>query len=105
MYRAYALAEMRGEAVQSLRFNEQNHICLNGEDVEGLIRTLEVGNRASQISTRKEVRDFLVAEQREMGKEKGIVMDGRYRYSCISSSGVQTFPDCNTGSSCFSPIP
>lgn len=86
MYRAYALALMRGEKDITLRFNEQNHICLNGEDVEGLIRTLEVGNKASQVSTRKEVRDFLVAQQREMGKAKGIVMDGR-------DIGTVVFPD------------
>lgn len=53
------------------------HATLNGEDVEGQIRTLEVGNRASEISQIKEVRAFLVARQQQMGKEKGIVMDGR----------------------------
>jgi cytidylate kinase len=36
-----------------------------------------VGNLASQISTIKEVRAFLVAQQQAMGNEKGIVMDGR----------------------------
>ena len=53
------------------------HVTLNGEDVEGQIRTLEVGNRASQISQIKEVRAFLVAQQQKMGEAKGIVMDGR----------------------------
>jgi cytidylate kinase len=53
------------------------HATLNGEDVEGQIRTLEVGNRASEISQIKEVRAFLVAQQQQMGKAKGIVMDGR----------------------------
>ena len=53
------------------------HVTLNGEDIESYIRTLEVGNMASQISTIKEVRAFLVAQQQAMGKEKGIVMDGR----------------------------
>jgi len=53
------------------------HVTLNGEDVEGQIRTLEVGNRASQISQIKEVRAFLVAQQQKMGDAKGIVMDGR----------------------------
>jgi len=53
------------------------HVTLNGEDVESLIRTLEVGNRASQISQIKEVRAFLVAQQQQMGLNKGIVMDGR----------------------------
>lgn len=53
------------------------HVTLNGEDVEAYIRTLEVGNLASQISTIKEVRAFLVAQQQAMGNAKGIVMDGR----------------------------
>ena len=53
------------------------HATLNGEDVERFIRTLEVGNRASQISQIKEVRAFLVAQQQAMGKAKGIIMDGR----------------------------
>ena len=53
------------------------HVTLNGEDVEAHIRTLEVGNLASQISTIKEVRAFLVEQQQAMGIEKGIVMDGR----------------------------
>jgi cytidylate kinase len=57
--------------------SEGQHVTLNGEDVESFIRTLEVGNMASQISTIKEVRTFLVAQQQAMGENKGIVMDGR----------------------------
>lgn len=53
------------------------HVILNNEDVESQIRTLEIGNLASQISTIKEVRAFLVAQQQAMGEQKGIVMDGR----------------------------
>lgn len=53
------------------------HVTLNGEDVEGQIRTLEVGNAASRVSAIKEVRSFLVAQQQKMGEAKGIVMDGR----------------------------
>ena len=56
---------------------EGQHVTLNGEDVESQIRTLEIGNLASQISTIKEVRAFLVAQQQAMGAQKGIVMDGR----------------------------
>ncbi len=56
---------------------EGQHVTLNGEDVETYIRTLEIGNLASQISTIKEVRAFLVAQQQAMGEKKGIVMDGR----------------------------
>ena len=45
------------------------HVTLNGEDVESHIRTLEVGELASQISTIKEVRAFLVAQQQAMGEK------------------------------------
>lgn len=50
---------------------------LNEEVVEGEIRGLEVSNNVSIISAIPFVRDFLTSQQREMGKEKGIVMDGR----------------------------
>ena len=50
---------------------------LNGENVEKFIRTLDVGNDASKISTLGFVRQKLVAWQREMGTSKGVVMDGR----------------------------
>jgi len=53
------------------------HATLNGEDVESFIRTLEVGNKASEVSQIKEVRAFLVDQQQKMGTAKGIVMDGR----------------------------
>lgn len=53
------------------------HVTLNGSDVESAIRTLETGNLASQISTVREVRQYLVAQQQAMGAAKGIVMDGR----------------------------
>jgi cytidylate kinase len=94
MYRAVALyasrllghEAIRPEAVIPILTNiqigfiqvpEGQHVTLNGEDVEAYIRTLEVGNMASQISTIKEVRAFLVAQQQAMGEQKGIVMDGR----------------------------
>ena len=53
------------------------HVTLNGEDVEGQIRTLEVGNIASEISQIKQVRAFLVAQQQKMGETQSVVMDGR----------------------------
>lgn len=53
------------------------HTLLNGEDVEHLIRTLEVGNKASQVSALPFVREAMVAQQQAMGSEGGIVMDGR----------------------------
>jgi len=60
-----------------IRTDGAQHVTLNGEDVESQIRTLEAGNRASEISQIKEVRAFLVAQQQKMGEAKGIVMDGR----------------------------
>ena len=85
MYRAVALAVMRGEVeLPSLKGLDQisvgfrdNHVTLNGEDIESRIRTLEVGNMASRVSPIKEVRQYLVAQQQLMGRDKGIVMDGR----------------------------
>ena len=71
------LTQLKNIHVGFVQTPEGQHVTLNGEDVEGYIRTLEVGNMASQISTIKEVRAFLVAQQQSMGKEKGIVMDGR----------------------------
>ncbi|MBR0195309.1 MAG: (d)CMP kinase [Paludibacteraceae bacterium] len=91
MYRAIALYTLRHELAEPaaviaalpqievgfVRINDEQHVTLNGEDVEGQIRTLQVGNRASEVSQIKEVRAFLVAQQQKMGEAKGIVMDGR----------------------------
>ena len=52
-------------------------VCLNGENVERYIRTLEVSSFVSPIATVSEVRAKLVEQQQRMGEEKGIVMDGR----------------------------
>jgi cytidylate kinase len=53
------------------------HTVLNDIDVESRIRTLEVANGASRVSAIGFVRRALVALQQEMGKEGGVVMDGR----------------------------
>lgn len=50
---------------------------LNGVNVENKIRTMEVSSRVSPISTLDFVRKAMVEQQQAMGKEKGIVMDGR----------------------------
>lgn len=55
----------------------KNTTFLNGENVEDEIRRLEVSENVSPISTIAEVRAEMVRQQRENGKEKGIVMDGR----------------------------
>ncbi len=59
---------------------------LNGENVESLIRTLEVANGASRVSAIGFVRRELVRQQQRMGTDKGIVMDGR-------DIGTVVFPD------------
>jgi cytidylate kinase len=59
---------------------------LNNENVEKEIRTLEVSRNVSQVATIEEVRYKLVDMQKKMGKEKGIVMDGR-------DIGTVVFPD------------
>ncbi|MEQ8423214.1 MAG: (d)CMP kinase, partial [Cyclobacteriaceae bacterium] len=50
---------------------------LNGLNVEKKIRKMQVSEWVSQVSAIKEVRDAMVESQRKMGKQKGIVMDGR----------------------------
>ena len=50
---------------------------LNGENVENEIRGLEVSNNVSLVAAIAEVRHAMVRLQQEMGKNKGVVMDGR----------------------------
>lgn len=52
-------------------------VCINGENIEQYIRTLEVSSFVSPIATVSEVRAKLVQQQQQMGKAKGVVMDGR----------------------------
>lgn len=59
---------------------------LNGENVEESIRTLDVANGASRVSTLGFIRKELVRQQQELGTEKGVVMDGR-------DIGTVVFPD------------
>jgi cytidylate kinase len=98
MYRAVALFAMKnncigvdfldkGKLVDSLlfiklsfKFNPElgfAEMYLNDVNVETEIRTLEVSNYVSKVAEISEVRAKLVEQQQEMGKEKGIVMDGR----------------------------
>jgi cytidylate kinase len=64
----------------------QSEIFLNGENVEYVIRDLVVAEKVSEVAAIKEVRTFAVAQQQQMGKNKGIVMDGR-------DIGTVVFPD------------
>lgn len=52
-------------------------IYLNGENVEYLIRDLIIAEKVSEVATIHAVRQFAVDQQQKMGKNKGIVMDGR----------------------------
>ena len=77
------------EGLKSINLNFEaisNSLLLNGINVSKEIRTLEVSNNVSKIATLPLVRDFLVNQQREMGKRKKIVMDGR-------DIGTVVFPD------------
>jgi cytidylate kinase len=57
--------------------SNRSEMFLNGENVEFVIRDLVVAEKVSEIAAIREVREFAVAQQRKMGKGKGIVMDGR----------------------------
>ncbi|MEZ4779309.1 MAG: (d)CMP kinase [Flavobacteriaceae bacterium] len=97
MYRAITLFALRKGFISETHFNKEKLIAslpniqlefkkneegiaqmyLNGELVEKQIRTLEVSEFVSPIATVSEVRKKLVEQQQKMGKEGGIVMDGR----------------------------
>lgn len=62
------------------------HVYLNGEDVNGFIRTPEVSMAASDVSAISEVRAFLLDTQRDIAKTQNVIMDGR-------DIGTVIFPD------------
>lgn len=107
MYRAVTLYAMQQNYISATTFNAAkliadlphihlnfkfNHdlgfaeIYLNNKNVEKEIRTLAVSKLVSPVATVSEVRKKLVKSQQEMGKDKGIVMDGR-------DIGTVVFPD------------
>ena len=107
MYRAVALYAMRQGYIVDGKLDERSliddldrvkldfiwnpdvgfsEIYLNGEKVEGLIRSLEVSNQVSQVARIPEVRKKLVVLQQTMATDKGVVMDGR-------DIGTVVFPD------------
>ena len=93
MYRVVALAALRAGVMKSgdvdeeklkecvntldISLDENAKVYLNGEDVESEIRGLEVSNWVSKISAVGFVREKLLDIQRELGAQKGVVMDGR----------------------------
>ena len=104
MYRAITLYFLRHhvdwtiaaavhEALQHIRLefmtnhkNGQTEMWLNGENVEYVIRDLVIAEKVSEVAAVREVRQFAVARQHDMGRNKGIVMDGR-------DIGTVVFPD------------
>jgi cytidylate kinase len=107
MYRAVAYFAMQNQLISVDSFNKVdliNHLknislefkfnnelgfaemYLNGQNVEKEIRTIEVSAYVSKVAEVSEVRSKLVEQQQEMGKNKGIVMDGR-------DIGTVVFPD------------
>lgn len=84
-----ALREAMPQIEVGFKFNEETgrpDACLNGEVVETVIRSIEVSNHVSKIAAIPFVREAMVDQQRRMGAEKGIVMDGR-------DIGTTVFPD------------
>jgi CMP/dCMP kinase len=98
MYRAVTYYAMQHKLIDTEHFNKQTLIndldkitlhfqfnanlgyaemFLNGSNVEKEIRTIEVSNFVSKVAEVSQVRAKLVEQQQEMGKNKGIVMDGR----------------------------
>lgn len=104
MYRAITLYMLRnnvdiketGEVMDALanihlnfHVNETTHkseIFLNDENVEHQIRDMIVAEKVSDVAAIREVRAFATAQQKKLGKKKGIVMDGR-------DIGTTVFPD------------
>ncbi|WP_342387018.1 (d)CMP kinase [Salinicoccus bachuensis] len=85
MYRTVTLHVIRnGKSVidqlddLDIRFGtDGTSIYLNGEDVSGDIRSQEVTNSVSEVSSLATVRNYLVSMQRKIAEDKGVVMDGR----------------------------
>ena len=84
-----AVVKLLDRILFTFRFNPErgaSDIYVNGDLVEGKIRTIEVSNCVSRVSAIPEVRRKLVAMQQEMGRRRGVVMDGR-------DIGTVVFPD------------
>jgi len=73
----------------TFNFNQRtgrNETCLNGLNVEEEIRKMYISNIVSEVSAIPEVRRAMVAQQKKMGRRRGVVMDGR-------DIGTKVFPD------------
>lgn len=65
-----------------------NHVLLDGRDVTQRIREADVSEAASRVSVHPKVRAWMVARQREMGADGGVVMEGR-------DIGTKVFPEAD----------
>lgn len=84
-----AVAALLKDIEITFRYNPErgaSDIYVNGDLAEGRIRTIEVSNCVSRVSSIREVREKLVAMQQRMGRDRGVVMDGR-------DIGTVVFPD------------
>ena len=84
-----AIIDLLDQISITFRFNPMrgaSDIYVNGDLVEGKIRTIEVSNFVSAVSSIAQVREKLVAMQQQMGAARGVVMDGR-------DIGTVVFPD------------
>jgi CMP/dCMP kinase len=84
-----AIVNVLGDIHLSFQYNPSTRASdtyLNGENVEREIRQMYVSENVSTISIVKEVRDKMMKIQREFGKDKGVVMDGR-------DIGTHVFPN------------
>ncbi|MDE5730117.1 MAG: (d)CMP kinase [Alistipes sp.] len=83
------VAALLDEISIAFRFNPErgaSDIYVNGTCVEGRIRSIEVSSCVSRVSSIRPVREKLVAMQQAMGRDRGVVMDGR-------DIGTVVFPD------------
>jgi cytidylate kinase len=65
-----------------------NRVMLDGRDVTPRVRETDVSQAASRVSVHPEVREWMVARQRELGAAGGVVMEGR-------DIGTKVFPDAD----------
>ena len=83
------IAALAGELEFEFRHTRDGqHLFVDGEDVEAPIRTPEVGNLSSPVSAIPGVREHLVAAQRKMAAQDGVVVEGR-------DIGTVVLPDAN----------
>ncbi len=79
-----AISETCREADITIRYeNGEQVVLLNGENVNGLIRTEEVGNMASKSSANPDVRAKLLELQRKLAADSDVIMDGRDIGTCV----------------------